>query len=200
MSSQEDKAAPKDQNADEFRQFCDLILSEIRQALDSISPLEVERFVEALLSAEQVFVIAVGRVMLSLSSFAKRLNHLGVRAFCVGDIVEPVITANDLLVIASGSGESVVPVAIAKVAKKHGAKIAHIGSNPDSSLAPMTDVFVRIAVKTKLNLPSEIPSQQIMSSLFEQSLLVLGDAVALMIARRRKLDLPALWRFHANLE
>ena len=41
---------------------------------------------------------------------------------------------------------------------------------------------------------------QPMTSLFEQSLLLLGDIVAKMIIERRGLDMKALWRYHANLE
>ena len=177
-----------------------MVLDEIRSALGPVDPDQVDRFIEAVLSAEKVFLIGVGRVMLSMQAMAKRLNHLGIRAHCVGDINEPAITDKDLLVIGSGSGESVVPVAIARVAAKHKARIAHIGSNPDSSLAPITSVFVRIPVQTKLKLPGEIQSRQLMSSLFEQSLLLFGDAVALMIAERRGLNMSELWAHHANLE
>ena len=183
-----------------FQTQCDLILGEIGIALRAIDEGQIESLVRAILEAERVFVIGVGRVMLSLKCMAKRLNHLGISVHCVGDINEPAITDKDLLVIGSGSGESVVPVGIARVAKGYNARIAHIGSNVDSSLAPLTDVFVRIPVKTKLNLPDEIASRQIMSSLFEQSLYVFGDAVCLMIAARRDLDIKALWNFHANLE
>ena len=177
-----------------------IVLGEIRQAMELAEPEQVESLVEVLLDSEKVFVVGVGRVMLSLQAFAKRLNHLGIPAFCVGDINEPAITERDLLLVGSGSGESVVPVAIARIAKQHQAQIAYIGSNPNSTLAPLTDVFVRIPVKTKLGLADEIQSQQIMSSLFEQSLYILGDIVALMIAGRRNLDLKDLWLHHANLE
>jgi len=177
-----------------------LILDEIRRALEAIDPDQVEAFLEALQAAEKVFVIGVGRTMLSLQAFAKRLNHLGIPTYCVGDINEPAITARDLLIVGSGSGESIVPVVIARKARQHGARIVHIGSNPRSSLAPLTDIFVRIPVRTKLLLSDELPSEQIMSSLFEQSLYLLGDAVALLLAHRRSLDLADLWRYHANLE
>ena len=94
-----------------------------------------------------------------------------------------------------------VPVAVARVAKRHEARIAHIGSNPDSSLRPLTDLFVRIPVQTRLNRDGEIPSKQIMTSLFEQTLYVLGDAIALMIMQRKRItDMAALWELHANLE
>jgi 6-phospho-3-hexuloisomerase len=183
-----------------YREKCTLILQELHMALNAVDSNQVEQFVDALLQARQVFVIAVGRSLLSLQAVAKRLNHLGITCHCVGAINEPAITKDDLLVVASGSGESVIPVTIAKVARKYGVRIVHIGSNPQSSLAPLTDLFVRIPVRTKLALPEELESQQIMSSLFEQAVLLLGDAVTLMIAERRKSNLQDLWQYHANLE
>jgi 6-phospho-3-hexuloisomerase len=184
-----------------FKDAYELILSENRRGLGKVDESQVEAFVKIVLEVEKVFFIGVGRVMLSLQAMAKRFNHLGISAHCVGDINEPAITDKDVLVIGSGSGESVVPVAIAKIAHKHGARIVHIGSNPESSLASLTTLFVRIPVKTKLNRRGEIQSGQIMSSLFEQSLLLFGDSVALMLSKRKKInDLRALWRYHANLE
>ena len=106
-----------------------------------------------------------------------------------------------LLLVGSGSGESAVPLAIVKIAKRYNAKIAHIGSNPNSSMAEYEDLFVRVPCRTKLNLPGEIASQQPMSSLFEQSLLLLGDTVAMLVMQEKGLDdLHALWKKHANLE
>jgi 6-phospho-3-hexuloisomerase len=183
-----------------YEASCNLILGELKTALGAVDPGQVEVLIDALLGARAVFVVGVGRVMLSLQAFAKRLNHIGISTHCVGDINEPAITDEDVLIVASGSGESVVPVAIAEVGKRHGATVIHIGSNPNSALSAFTDIFVRIPVRTKFCLPDELPSQQIMSSLFEQSLYLFGDAVALLIARRQNIDLPGLWRYHANLE
>ncbi len=186
---------------DPFQENWTLILNEIRTALEAVDEKQAGAFADTVLAAEKVFFTGVGRVALSLQAMVKRLNHLGVQAWFVGDLAEPAITERDLLVVGSGSGESVVPVAIAGVAKKHGARIAHIGSNPDSSLRPLTDIFVRIPVQTRLNREGEIPSQQIMTSLFEQALYVFGDAVALMIMGRKGItDLSDLWERHANLE
>lgn len=44
------------------------------------------------------------------------------------------------------------------------------------------------------------PSQQPMTSLFEQSLLLVGDAIAMSMVRKRDIDLDSLWEYHANLE
>lgn len=187
--------------ASTFRKNWQLILEEIQTALTALDEKQVDDFIDTLLTAEKVFFIGVGRVALSLQAMVKRLNHLGVQSWWVGDFSEPAITDRDLLVVGSGSGESVVPVAIAKVAKRHGARVAHIGSNPDSSLRLVTDIFVHIPVRTRLNRAGEITSKQIMTSLFEQALYVFGDAVALTIMQRKGIhNLADLWKLHANLE
>ena len=183
-----------------FNNTITMVLDECRQALTKIEPAAVEELLDAILSADKVFFLGVGRVLLSLQSIAKRLAHLGISTYYVGQITEPAITKNDLLIVGSGSGESLFPVAIANKAKTIGAKIAHIGSNPESSLKPITDVFVRIPVRTKLALPDEIESQQPMTSLFEQSLLLFGDTLAAIIVQRKKMNVESLWQYHANLE
>ena len=184
----------------DYQQARRLVLSELDTALSRVDAAQADALADEILSAEKVFLVGVGRVLLSLQAFCKRLNHLGIPAYFVGEINEPALTDRDLLIVGSGSGESLVPVAISKKAKSLGARVAHIGSNPESSLAPITDLFVRIPVQTKFNYPGELTSEQIMSSLFEQALLLLGDCVCLMIARRRSLDIKALWQHHANLE
>ena len=64
----------------------------------------------------------------------------------------------------------------------------------------VADYLVRIPVRTKLYLPDEVDSCQIMTSLFDQTLLLLGDVIAKMIVEERQLDMKALWKYHANLE
>ncbi len=184
-----------------FRENRKLILQELETALSAVNDAEVEQLVDAILNAEKVFMIGVGRVLLSLEAFVKRLNHLGVPAWFVGEINEPAITKRDILIVGSGSGESAVPVAIGKIAHRHGATIALLGSNGASTLAQTANIFVRIPVRTKLARGDEIPSRQLMSSLFEQCVLIIADAIALRIAERKSItDLASLWRFHANLE
>ena len=184
-----------------FKEYSALILQEIEAALQMVDASSVDAFAEQLIAAKNVFCIAVGRVASSLEAFVKRLNHLGIAAYMVGALDEPALTADDVLVVGSGSGCSVIPVSIANVASRYNPTIIHIGSNPEGDLAPYTTMMVRIPVKTKLNREDEIPSQQLMSSLFEQALYILCDSVCLMIAKKKDLhDLDALWEHHANLE
>ena len=176
-----------------YRETMETITEECRLTLSKVKPESVDEFVNVLLAAEKVFFIGVGRVMLSLEAMAKRFAHLGVNTVCVGQITEPAITNADALIVGSGSGESVIPVSIAKIAKKY-------GSNPESTMAGMADVFVRIPARSKLYLEDETESVQPMTSLFEQSLLLFGDTVAKLIIDKNNINIKELWQCHANLE
>ena len=186
---------------DNYEKVCHEVVAEIGKTLDSIDPASVERLAQDILSAEQVFFVGVGRVMLALQCVCKRMAHLGIKAHYVGEITEPAITKNDLLVVASGSGGSLFPLGIAKKAREAAdCKIVHIGSNPNSEMKPIADYMVRIPVRTKFYLEDEIDSCQIMTSIFDQSVLLLGDVIAKMIVEEKNLDMKSLWQYHANLE
>lgn len=177
-----------------------LITKEIENALYKVDEKQVENLVEDILRADKVFLTGVGRVLLSLQAFSKRLSHLGIDAHVVGDITEPACTPKSLIIVGSGSGCSIVPVAIAKKAKEFNAKVVHIGSNERGDVAAYTDYMVRIPVQTRLYLEDETKSEQPMTSLFEQCLLIMGDVVAMLIIEKQKIDLNMLWDYHANLE
>ncbi|KMY52331.1 sugar isomerase [Peribacillus loiseleuriae] len=178
------------------------IINELGNTLGNTNREEVEQLIAEIQKAEKVFFVGVGRVLLSLEAIAKRLAHLGIKTYIVGQITEPAITERDLLIVGSGSGETAFPLIIAKKAKQFKATVAHIGANSQSSMREYTDLFIKIPVSTKLHLPGEIPSVQPMTSLFEQSLLLLGDTIALMMIKEKDKDkdMHSLWQYHANLE
>ena len=178
--------------SDEYRNTYTTVLKELDTALGSVDPAAVEALADAVLDADQV--------LLSLQAIAKRLAHLGIRTHYVGEITEPAITGNDLLIVGSGSGSTLFPLGIAKKAKAAGARVVHIGSNPGSEMKDVAEFMVRIPVRTKNYLEDEIDSVQPMTSLFEQGLLILGDTIAKMIIDKKQIDMKSLWKYHANLE
>ena len=187
--------------AKQYQADCAAVLDELGRTLASIDPASLERLADEILKAEQVFLVGVGRVLLILQSVCKRLAHLGIKAHYVGEITEPAITKDDLLIVGSGSGASLFPLGIAKKARSAvDCRIVHIGSNPNSEMKEICDFMVRIPVRTKFYLEDEIDSCQPMTSLFEQSLLLVGDILAKMIIERQNLDMKGLWQYHANLE
>ncbi len=183
-----------------YSDTCSVVLDEVSRALQEIDPNQVEKLIEEIMNAEKVFTVGVGRVLLSLQAFTKRLAHLSIDAHYVGEITEPAITEKDLLIVGSGSGASVFPVEIAKKANSVGATIVHIGSNANGPIKEYADFMVRIPVRTKLYLADEVDSCQPLTSLFDQSLLLLGDIIAKSIIDYKDLDMKSLWQYHANLE
>ena len=93
------------------------VLAELKKTLESIDPKSLERLAQEVVKADQVFFVGVGRVMLALQCICKRFAHLGIKAHCVGEINEPAIKKDDLLIVGSGSGGSLFPLGIAKKAR-----------------------------------------------------------------------------------
>ena len=176
------------------------VLDELHKSLASINQEDIDRLIEAVLLARRVFFVGAGRTLLSLQAIAKRWAHLGIDAHVVGEITEPAMTAKDILIVGSCGGTAMLPVGVAQKAQVIGARVVHIGSNPNGPLRDIADFMVRIPVRTKLELEDEMDSRQPMTSLFEQSLLLLGDIVAMMIIDRKGLVMKQLWEYHANLE
>lgn len=176
------------------------IVNEIKETLEKIEEEQVIELIRQIQFAERVFFVGVGRVLLSLQFIAKRLSHLGIETVVVGQITEPAITNRDLLIVGSGSGESLFPLGIAKKAKMFDAIVIHIGANSDSSMSEYSDFFLKIPVSTKFSLSNETKSIQPMTSLFEQTLLLIGDIIAVMLIKKQKIDIHQLWKYHANLE
>lgn len=183
-----------------YRSNVDLTIDECKRILLAVDEGDTDKLIDIILTSRRVFFVGVGRVMLSLKAMAKRLAHLGIECHIVGEITEPAIGKEDVLIAASGSGESLFPREIASKAKSIGAKVVMIGSNRESNLAKTADFMVRVPTNTKMKCEDEIRSQQIMTSLFEQFLLLYGDIIARMIVTRNNIDIESLWDCHANLE
>jgi len=183
-----------------FQEHSRQVVAEIRATLERVDDAEVERLVGELRAARRVFIHAVGRVLLSLECFGKRLNHLGVDCQVVGAMDEKPIGPRDLMLIASGSGESRLPAEIARIAKATGARLALITSASESTIESLSDVVVHLPCPTKKEPGGGVKSVQLMSTLFDQALHIFGDVVALRIQECKQLGSDELWQRHANLE
>ena len=185
---------------DDYQELVQVVTTEVRDVLSKVATEEVENLVEAIMTAEKVFVFGVGRVFLALKFMAKRLAHLGIDTQVVGSITEKSIGSKDLLLIASGSGESKLPVEISRIAKKHQARLGLITSAGESTIKNMADLVVRLPSPTKNDSNFGVQSIQPMTNLFDQSLHIFGDVVCMIIQSKKVLTDEELWQYHANLE
>jgi len=189
----------------DFQTLQSQVCQEISSALSKVKDEEINEFIDVLLSAEKVFVMGVGRVMLMMQSFAKRIKHMGIDSCVVGETVIPPISNKDVLLVGSGSGETITSVTVAQLAKKHGAKVVLITAAKDSTLKKIADISVRIPSTTKrrlmmLKTPDEPFSVQPMTNLFEQALLIFGDCISIILQKKLDVSEEEMWKAHANLE
>jgi 6-phospho-3-hexuloisomerase len=183
-----------------FEQNRRLVLDELVASLGMISTSEFDAFFAELSKKRRILIVAVGRVLISMKAWVKRLCHLDLDINFVGSETEGPIGKDDLLIVASSSGESMFPVGIAEIAKKKGAVVAYIGCSRESAAANLADIKLILAGRTKFARPDEFQSAQPMSTLFEQQLYLLGDIITLCLMKSRNLDEQKIKASHANLE
>src|SRR5699024_11059565 len=92
----------------EYEELQQSILEEIGDALNKIKKSDVQQFLEEIQNGNTVSFVAVGRSMLTLKTVAKRLAQLGIETYSVGETIEPAINEKDILIVGSGSGESII--------------------------------------------------------------------------------------------
>jgi len=148
---------------------------------------------------ERVFVVGAGRTGLALKAAAMRLMHLGLTVFVVGETTTPAIQAGDLLLAGSGSGTTSTIVKAAEKARAAGAQVAAISTTTDSPLAALATLVVVLPAAQKQDHGGTI-SQQYAGSLFEQSVLLLTDAIFQTLWALDGTPAEELWKRHANLE
>ena len=113
-----------------------------------------------------------------------RLMHLRYTVYFVGETITPAMEEGDVLIAVSGSGKSQNVVGDAEKAKRKGLRILAVTSKPDSPLAELADVVLEIPGTVKGDAGEERKSIQLLSSLFDQSLHIVLDAVCLELSRR----------------
>ena len=149
--------------------------------------------------AERIFVLGAGRSGLALRMTAMRLMHLGLTVHVVGETTTPAITAADALLVASGSGSTAGIVRAAETAHTVGANVLALTTAADSRLAELADVCLLLPAAQKQDRAGSV-SAQYAGALFEQAVVLVGDALFFSLWRASGATADELWPRHANLE
>ena len=173
--------------------------SHVVNALRSASASSLDEAATALAAAPRIFVLGAGRSGLALKMTAMRLMHLGLDVNVVGDVTSPAIASGDLLLVASGSGTTGAIVRAAETAQSVGAKILALTTAPESPLGRLAAVTVVIPAAAKQDHAGQV-SAQYSGGLFEQALLLVGDALFHTLWQASGATAEELWPRHANLE
>ncbi|MFI5931879.1 6-phospho-3-hexuloisomerase [Actinoplanes sp. NPDC051494] len=125
--------------------------------------------------------------------------HLGITTHVVGETTTPAIRAGDVLLLASGSGTTPTVVRAAETAVRTGATIVAVTTAAGSPLTGLATATVLLPAATKTD-RSGTSSAQYAGSLFEQGVVLLGDALFHTLWQRSGRTADDLWPTHANLE
>jgi 6-phospho-3-hexuloisomerase len=152
-----------------------------------------------LLKAPKVFTLGTGRSGLALQMAAMRFMHLGLPTHVVGEVTAPAIGSGDVLVAASGSGTTGRVVRAAQTACDEGADVIALTTAVDSPLAEIATEVLVVPAAAKQDFDGTT-SVQYAGSLFEQSVLLITDALFHTLWKTGGCQARELWRLHANLE
>lgn len=177
------------------------ILGELTRNAEQIRQEELEGFADQIQKAKRVFVAGAGRSGFVARAFSNRLMHLGLTVYFVGEPTTPSIQEGDLLVIASGSGETGSLKVMAQKAKKQGASLATITIFPQASIGSLADAVITVPGSTpKSELADTAVSVQPMGNAFEQMLWLICDTVVIILMKRLGRTEEEMFALHANLE
>jgi 6-phospho-3-hexuloisomerase len=170
------------------------IEDQIANILASIPRKNMEAAVKLFLQARRIFVYGTGRSGLVGKAFAIRLVHLGFQTFVIGETITAPVQKNDLVILISGTGETIPVTMTAEIARRLGAKIVSITANPDSHTARFSDVVII--------LDSAEGDAQLapLGTLFESSAWVFLDGLVAELMSRTGEDEKSMKERHATLE
>lgn len=178
------------------------VTQELNDCFAGLQEEQLEALEREIRKANRIFTAGAGRSLLAIRGFAMRLMHMGFTSYVVGETVTPAIGPGDLLLIASGSGATGTLTVIAEKCKKTGAALALITTVPESPIGKLADYIVEVPAATTKNSANRRTSIQPGSNTFEQSVLLIGDAMVMHLVGESstKENNVQLMRRHANLE
>jgi 6-phospho-3-hexuloisomerase len=181
-----------------YREIAAQVLDEHRQVLLDVDPGELDRLLEAIVSAKRIQVFGMGRMQCSVRAFVMRLMHMGFDAHVVYDTTCPNIGKGDLLIVNAAC--TAVSYLVMTLAKKAGATIAAITAHPESKHGQLCDLTVRLRGQVHPGREGEIPSIQPMAALFEQTIFVLEDIIIQLLMEKTGITAVQMAQRHTNLD
>ena len=176
------------------------ILSEIQSSVGAVDANDLRNLVSEIDRAPKVFCLGAGRSGILLQAFCMRLNHLGVQAYMAGGLPCPPVGANDLIIVASGSGETRSVTAVLEQGRSAGARIALFTARRAGARGMEADVTVVIPAPAGLVNREHPQNLQPMRTLFEQAFFLLCESIVCWLKAKKGIGEEEMAQRHANLE
>ena len=157
-----------------FIESIEYIQKKIKVILEQVSQDEIDRIKKLFFKTGHIFVYGAGRSGLVAKAFAIRLRHLGFQAFVIGETITVPVQKGDLVVIVSGSGETIPAVMTANIAHDLGAKVVSITGKKNSDISRYADVSLYLSASCD---EEDRKRYAPLGTLFEASVWILLDGI-----------------------
>lgn len=167
-------------------------IQELSAIANSLDEQQLENAVDLCAGATRIFFSGMGRSGNMVKALAIRFMHLGFQAYVAGDASTPSIRKGDLLIAATASAKTKVTLNHMEIAKKEGADVILITAQTEE--LGLSDAVISLPARTR------VATQQHAGSLFEQAVLVVGDAISAAIQEKKGIAADDMNYRHANLQ
>jgi len=173
------------------------VLTDLGSIVSQIKKDEISNLKNMIYNSKRLFFAGTGRSGLMIKAVAMRFMQFDFEVYVVGETNTPAFKNNDLLIAASGSGETKSTKLYLENAKLNGGKTAVFTADNNSTLAQISDQIIEIPVNKIFSEKEKfLPG----GSYFEETVLILGDTLIINIAAEIDLSTDLLFERHANLE
>ena len=180
-----------------FRESISYIQRKIKEILNNVSQNEIGKVKKLFFSSNRIFVYWAGRSGLVAKAFAIRLVHLGFQTFVIGETITTPVKKGDLVIIISGSGETIPAVMTAEIAHNLDAYVVSITAKKNSAIARYADVTLYISSTC-----NEVERKKFapLGTLFEASVWILLDGLIAELLVSKNETEEMMRSRHATLE
>lgn len=186
------------------------VIREHEKVFELLDMDQLKEFMDAIMKAKKIFIMAGGREGISLRSFAMRLSHLGKETHWIWDDTTPAMGEGDLFLVSMGSGDVGMFRYIIEQASKTGAKIGMITGLPEGKLVEKYAdliLFIHSAVYFSTGAyDAEHPQHDVvktmqpMGNLYEQHLYMLLDIIVILLKDEMGQTYDDMEKRHRNVE
>jgi len=180
-----------------FKDSIEYIQYKTKDILNTVSDGDIDKIKNLFFKCDRIFVYGAGRSGLVAKAFAIRLVHLGFQTFVIGETITAPVQKGDLVIIVSGSGETIPAVMTAEIAHNLGAFVVSITGKKNSDIAKYADITLYI--KASCN-DKERKKYAPLGTLFEASVWILLDGIIAYLLDSKNETEEDMRSRHATLE
>jgi 6-phospho 3-hexuloisomerase len=180
-----------------FSKSIEYIQRKIKDILNSVPTYDIEKVKKLFFKSNRIFVYGAGRSGLVAKAFAIRLVHLGFETFVIGETITAPVQKGDLVVIISGSGETIPAVMTADIAHKLGAKVVSITGKKKSDISKYADITLYLSASCN---DKERKRYAPLGTLFEASVWILMDGIIADLLESKNETEETMRKRHATLQ